>query len=423
MLTVESLSTKYRPKLLSEVVGQDIAVKLIRTTLIRRQVRPAYQFEGQRGNGKTTLARILACGILCSSVTQEGEPCLKCNSCMAFLSGEHPDFIEVDAASSGTVEDIRKIKDLASLAPKMGPNTVIVIDENHGISAAGQNSLLSIIEDSKSNVVFIFSTTNRDKVLPTLYSRCFDVSLSPVSTDKIATRLEEICRLEGIEFEEGSLRQIVILAKNNMREAIMLLDRLHIYGKVTTKSILSNFDLSVRDQYSGVLLHLMGDMPKSISILEEILLKKTPREVSLGIAYASLEAYKVGRGLQTETGNDDLILRSIFNRYQDNLLIISKIFSTTSQYLSREALLADLFLVENNLRLGAPLYSLISSTPSVTNLLNAVKSNIRDPEDSMQARARNPRKARSMQSSSKVEVPRLSFDQIVTELGGEVISE
>lgn len=183
-----NLTRKWRSKQFDQVVGQDLSVKILKNSLYKGYLFPVYLFSGQHGCGKTSVARIFASAINCellSTFQKDPQstkiPCLICASCKAMGGNNHPDFFEIDAASHTGVDNIRMIIDSSSLLPLMGKTKIYLIDEAHMLSKAAFNAFLKILEEPPASVVFILATTDIDKIIDTVKSRCFQLFSSRLS--------------------------------------------------------------------------------------------------------------------------------------------------------------------------------------------------------------------------------------------------
>src|SRR5579871_3248756 len=172
-----NLARKWRSKDFDHIIGQDVAVKMLKNSLYLGQLFPVYLFSGQRGCGKTSTARIFAMAVNCTSLSAFQKnpkttaiPCLVCDSCVAMATGKHPDFIEIDAASHTGVDTIRTIIDASQLLPLMGSKKIYLIDEAHMLSKSSCNALLKILEEPPCSVLFMLATTDPQKIIETVRS-------------------------------------------------------------------------------------------------------------------------------------------------------------------------------------------------------------------------------------------------------------
>jgi DNA polymerase III delta' subunit len=193
-----ALPLKYRPMTFEDVVGQEHVTRTLRHAIESGRIANAYLFVGSRGIGKTTLSRIFAKAINCS--TPNGvEPCGECSNCRQIAEGRSLDVTEIDGASHNKVEDIHQIIDAVQFAPTSGKYKIFIVDEVHMLTTAAFNALLKTLEEPPPYVRFIFATTEGDKVLPTIISRCQRFDLRRIQTNQIVERLEYICSQEKIE--------------------------------------------------------------------------------------------------------------------------------------------------------------------------------------------------------------------------------
>ncbi|MDR3281032.1 MAG: DNA polymerase III subunit gamma/tau, partial [Synergistaceae bacterium] len=220
-----SLYRRYRPRLFGEVVGQDAANALLRSSFLEQRLSHAYLFSGPRGCGKTTAARLLAKVVNCQAPTPEGEPCCVCDSCRAVASGEHMDVMEIDGASNRGIDQIRELKSHVGLASFMGGMKVYILDEVHMLTMEAFNALLKTLEEPPSSVMFIFATTEPHKVPVTIRSRCQHIPFHRISTERIVSRLCDIARAEAIAAEDSALWEIARNADGALRDAISLFEQ------------------------------------------------------------------------------------------------------------------------------------------------------------------------------------------------------
>jgi len=220
---------KYRPKNLDDLVGQEIISLTLKQALLTNRIAPAYLFCGPRGTGKTSSARILAKSLNCQKYNEPNpQPCDSCELCKSISEGIALDIIEIDAASNTGVENIREIIEKARFAPTQARWKVYVIDECHMLSTAASNALLKTIEEPPANVIFILATTNPERVIKTIQSRCQKFDFKRISTEKIYKHLVDIAKKEYITFEDIALKLIAKRSNGGMRDAQSLLDQLSL---------------------------------------------------------------------------------------------------------------------------------------------------------------------------------------------------
>ena len=242
-----ALPLKYRPMTFEDVVGQEHVTRTLKNALESGRVANAYLFIGPRGIGKTTLSRIFAKALNCTS-PKGVEPCGECENCRQIAAGRSIDVVELDAASHNKVEDVKPIMDAVQFKPVASKFKIFIIDECHMLTNAAWNALLKTLEEPPPYVRFIFATTEGDKLLATIISRCQRFDLRRIQTHQIAARLRYICGKEGIDAEEDALLAIARGAEGGMRDALSSLDQLIAFrgDKITEEDALGVFGLVSR---------------------------------------------------------------------------------------------------------------------------------------------------------------------------------
>ena len=242
-----ALPLKYRPKTFDDVVGQEHVTRTLRNAIASGRIANAYLFVGSRGIGKTTLSRIFAKAINCPSPNGV-EPCGTCESCRQIAEGRSIDVTELDGASHNKVEDVRPIIEGVQFKPASSKYKIFIVDECHMLTPAAWNALLKTLEEPPPYVRFIFATTEGDKLLATIISRCQRFDLRRIQTHQIAARLRYICEKEGINASEDALLAIARGAEGGMRDALSSLDQLIAFTgeKITEEDALGVFGLVSR---------------------------------------------------------------------------------------------------------------------------------------------------------------------------------
>ncbi|MCR5482627.1 MAG: DNA polymerase III subunit gamma/tau [Clostridia bacterium] len=212
-----------RPEVFEEILGQEHIVRILKNQVATDTVSHAYLFCGTRGTGKTTTARILAKAVNC---TADGDrPCGVCDNCRAIKEGSFMDVIEIDAASNNGVDNIRELRESVKYPPAVGRKKVYIIDEVHMLSSGAFNALLKTLEEPPENVMFILATTEPQKLLATITSRCMRLDFRRVSEKLLCGGMTEICAERGIEAAEDALRLIAVNADGSVRDALSILDQ------------------------------------------------------------------------------------------------------------------------------------------------------------------------------------------------------
>ena len=191
-MSYQVLARKWRPKIFDALVGQQHVVKALKHSIQNQKIHHAYLFTGTRGVGKTTIARVFAKSLNCEQ-GPTATPCLKCSACVDIDNGRYVDLIEVDAASRTRVEDTREILDNVQYASTQGRYKIYLIDEVHMLSGHSFNALLKTLEEPPAHVVFLFATTDPQKIPMTVLSRCLQFYLKPLNEQLIADYLQEVC--------------------------------------------------------------------------------------------------------------------------------------------------------------------------------------------------------------------------------------
>ena len=269
--TYQVIARKWRPQTFDDVVGQDHVVRTLRNAITRQRIAHAYLFVGPRGTGKTSTARIFAKALNCTG-GPKADFDVDDPACKAIAEGTHLDVIEIDGASNNGVDQVRDLRETVRYAPAQGKFKVYIIDEVHMLSAAAFNALLKTLEEPPAHVKFVFATTDPQKVLPTIVSRCQRFDLKPIPNDLIIERLRKIAGEEKIKVTDGALDCIARLADGGMRDAQSIFDQMISFcgSEISEPDVLDVYGLVAADRIAALAGALAaGDHRQIVAIVDE----------------------------------------------------------------------------------------------------------------------------------------------------------
>jgi DNA polymerase-3 subunit gamma/tau len=269
--TYQVIARKWRPQTFADVVGQDHVVRTLKNAIARGRIAHAYLFVGPRGTGKTSTARIFAKALNCT-----GGPKVDFDvndpACVAIAEGSHLDVIEIDGASNNGVDQVRDLRDTARYAPAQGRFKIYIIDEVHMLTTAAFNALLKTLEEPPPHVKFVFATTEPQKVLPTILSRCQRFDLKPIPAGLIIERLASIARAENIKVSEAALACIARMADGGMRDAQSIFDQMISFcgNEIAEPDVLDVYGLVSAEKIAALAAALAaGDHQKLVALVDE----------------------------------------------------------------------------------------------------------------------------------------------------------
>jgi DNA polymerase-3 subunit gamma/tau len=265
------IARKWRPQTFGDVVGQDHVVRTLRNAISRGRIAHAYLFVGPRGTGKTSVARIFAKALNCTGgPNADFDP--KDPAVVSIAEGSHLDVIEIDGASNNSVEQVRDLRETSRYAPAQGRFKVYIIDEVHMLSNQAFNALLKTLEEPPPHVKFVFATTEVQKVLPTILSRCQRFDLKPIPAELITARLKVIASSEKVKADDASLACIARLADGGMRDAQSILDQMIAFcgGEIAEADVLDVYGLVSEAKVAELAAALASsDHPRIVAIVDE----------------------------------------------------------------------------------------------------------------------------------------------------------
>lgn len=366
------LYRKYRPKNLQEVVGQDHIKKSLSNAINLNKISHAYLFTGPRGTGKTSIARILAKSLNC----KEGPtltPCEICPSCIDIKNSNPMDVIEIDAASNRKVEDARNILEKIQYIPVNGKYKIYIIDEVHMLTKEAFNTLLKTLEEPPENVIFILATTEPQKVLETITSRCQRFDFRRITTEDIINHLKNVSKTEKIKIEDEALATIAKNAAGGMRDALALLDQVsvldntktitsedidNLLGRISFEKLnnLSEFIIQSKPQDAIELLEKIynsGNEPSQILVnllgyLKNLLIVKNCQKEDLLIDLTQLNSAQIS-SLKKQAENIET--HQITFLIEKTVYYIKELKTTNSQHLWLEIAIIDLANLAQNTKL------------------------------------------------------------------------
>ena len=269
----QALYRVWRSQRFDDVVGQKAIIQTLKNAIVQKKTSHAYLFTGPRGTGKTSAAKIFAKAINCQH-SEDGEPCNKCETCVAITEGRLNDVIEIDAASNNGVEEIRDIRDKAKYAPTQAEYKIYIIDEVHMLSTGAFNALLKTLEEPPQNVIFILATTEPHKIPLTIISRTQRFDFKRITTQDIVNHMAYILKEISVEYDEQALYVIGRAAEGGMRDALSILDQTISFSeeKVTLADAMQVTGSLTYEMMDNYISHCVsGDVEQSLEVLENIL--------------------------------------------------------------------------------------------------------------------------------------------------------
>ena len=267
---------KYRPASFTDVVGQPSITTTLRNSIQNNHLGHAYLFSGPRGVGKTTCARIFAKTINCEDISDAGEACNKCESCLSFNENRSYSIHELDAASNNSVDDIRTLTEQVRIPPQIGSYSIYIIDEVHMLAQAAFNAFLKTLEEPPAHAVFVLATTEKHKIIPTILSRCQIFDFNRIKVEDAVEYLKQIAARESLAYEEDALHVIAQKADGAMRDALSIFDQVVSFSgeKITYQGVIENLNILDYEYFFKLTFSFLeGDVASAMLIFDEILSK------------------------------------------------------------------------------------------------------------------------------------------------------
>ena len=281
-------------------MGQLGAVQVLQARVRKKTtLDTSYIFSGGSGQGKTTLARILARAALCQNLDAEkAEPCNECDQCQAILNGDPSAFEERDAASGGSIDTIRSmLSELPFMAPMGASKRLWLFDEAHRLSLASQDALLKVLEEKK--VVGIFCTTEADKIRGPIRGRCEEYVIRKVTREEVLVRMKHVLDREGVSHEDDAVLILIDHSGGHIRDILVKLEMIAQMGPITVDSVRSYLNLSAVALYYDILLSL-GDGPRAMQLVEQVCDQVPPEDVSAGLAEAAMNSFRLAHKMHAD---------------------------------------------------------------------------------------------------------------------------
>jgi DNA polymerase III subunit gamma/tau len=304
---------EFRPLNFSSVLGLEAIKKILQGYLRSDCFDTAYLFVGSYSSGKTTLGRIFARSILCENRSEDLSPCNVCPSCISFLQERHPGYLEIDAATNSGKDRIQEIKESLRFET-VARKKIILFDEAHAISKDGKDALLKQLEADDPNVIFLFCTTELEKMPDTIRSRCIEFHLPEPSEDLIIQKLQNICSIKSIKSEQDALAMIVRSSGRHYRDAENKLRQVSILGEVTVdtvQQVVSLYDQEIAE----MLLALPKDLSLAMQICEQVTSKMDIRGIYHSILRILNDSIKVGLGISYESSLYTALTKQMHTQY------------------------------------------------------------------------------------------------------------
>ncbi|ATZ18379.1 DNA polymerase III subunit gamma/tau [Mesoplasma melaleucae] len=261
----KALYRKYRPSNFGDIAGHQNVVEILKNELKNNKISHSFLFAGQRGTGKTSIARILAKSVNCKNLT-DGLACEQCESCIASNEQRNPDIIEMDAASNNGVDEIREIKNNINSLPFLGKYKIYIIDEVHMLTKAAFNALLKTLEEPPAHAIFILATTEYSKIPATILSRCQIFNFKKIDRNSLIKRLRFICENEGYTIEKDVLEEIAIISEGSLRDASNVIEQLITVttDHITVEDLKSVFYVATKNEKKEILINILNNNSSTI---------------------------------------------------------------------------------------------------------------------------------------------------------------
>lgn len=356
---------RYRPLVFADVLGQQGSVHVLKARLKNGTALDTnYIFSGGPGQGKTTLARILARAILCQDLNKDDpDPCNKCDNCTGVLGETSGAFTERDAASQGTIDHMRGIVDDLPFAVFGAPKRIYLFDECHRMSKDAQDVLLKPLEEKR--MLGLFCTTEPEKIRGAIRSRCEEYQIRKVSREDILARMKMVLSKEGVEHEDEGVLIVVDFCGGHVRDVLNKLEMIAQMGPVTVESARSYLNLSVISTYYEILLALPSATKDALVLIDQACDRVTPEEVASGLAEAAMNSFRLSNNMLADFAFADRVLgQKVYALYGAQTVKVAEFF-LRSRYSTQVGLICDTLTLAQSFGAGG-ISSGVAYAPTVS---------------------------------------------------------
>jgi DNA polymerase III subunit gamma/tau len=344
--------TLHRPLTFADVLGQVGTVQVLKARLRNGTALDTnYIFSGGSGMGKTTIGRIFARALLCQDISKtDPEPCNKCDNCTSILNDTSTAFTELDAASQGNIDQVRRIVEDLPFAVFGAPKRVYLIDECHRISKDAQDVLLKPLEERK--LLGMFCTTEPEKVRGAIRSRCEEYHIRKVTREDVLARMKRILVAEGVEYDEDAVLIVIDFCGGHVRDVVNRLEMISQMGAITIESVREYLNLSVVSTYYEILLRIPGDPKGALALVDKACERVTPEELASGLAESAMSSFRLANGMSADfTFADKALSQQVSQLYGAQLIQVAEHF-LRSRYITQVGLICDIVSLSQQLGSG-----------------------------------------------------------------------
>jgi len=335
--------TEFRPLDFKSVLGLDNIKEILSSALVKSMIDPAYLFVGSLSSGKTTLARIFARSILCEKKQEDGSPCNQCHSCKSFLEDRNPGYIEIDAANNSSKDKIKELFEslrYESVAQKR----IILFDECHNLSKEAKDALLKQTEDPIDNVVFLFCTTEVDKMPGTLRSRCIEIQLNQPTELDVQKKLVSICDLKGIEYDQDALHMLARSSGRYYRFAENKLRTVSYLGAVSVENV-NKVSPAYTEEVVNMLVTLSYDLTEALKICDFLISRMNVKLIYQNLLSVIVDAIKFSTDIITDSPFYNSLLKKVAVQYGASLYEILSYIIEKNRFTDTTMLQSDILVM------------------------------------------------------------------------------